>query len=85
MFKKIDVINDYKKVFSSPEGKRVLFDLMKQGHYFHSSFTGDPHEVIFREGERNLVNYILTLMKQDTTKLYEEIQKREQEELDYVD
>jgi hypothetical protein len=84
-FKKIDVINDYKKIFNTNSGKRVLYDLMKQGHYLHSSFTGDVNETIFREGERNIIHYIMLQLKQDPKLMLEEIRKREQEELEYED
>jgi hypothetical protein len=82
--KTVDKIIDYRNVFSTPEGKRVLYDLMKTCHFLHSSFTGDQVEIVFREGERNVVNYIMTMLKQDPEIILEEIRKREQEELDYV-
>jgi hypothetical protein len=82
--KALDKVIDYRNVFSTSEGKRVLYDLMKVCHFMHSSFTGDSTEIIFREGERNVVNYILTMLKQDPELILEEIRLRENEELDYV-
>jgi len=83
-WKQADLIADYKAVFKTEAGKRVVYDLMKKGHFMHTSFTGKDNECAFREGERNIVNYILLMMKQDIQKVKEEIERQEQEELDYV-
>lgn len=83
-YRKVDAIADYKTVFNSPAGKRVLYDLMKQGNFLYSSYQGDIHDMAFREGERNIVNYILTMLKQDIKTIRDEIKKREEEELEYV-
>jgi len=82
--KRVDLIADYKKVFESPEGERVLFDLMKKGHFMHTSFQGDINDCVFREGERNIINYILTVMKQDPVAIKAMIANNEQQELDYA-
>jgi len=82
--KKADIVSDYKLVFGSEAGERVLFDLMKVGHFMGPSYQGDVHDCIFAEGERNIVNYILTLLKQDPVKLKKLIDRQEEEELNYV-
>jgi hypothetical protein len=82
--KKADLVADYKLLFESESGQRVLFDLMKVGHFMTTSFQGEVHDCVFREGERNMVNYILTMLKQDPVELKRMIDKQEEEELNYV-
>jgi hypothetical protein len=56
---------DYKIVFNSDAGQRVLIDLMARGHVYGPSVTPtydgpiDPYQVCFHDGERNLVHTIL--------------------------
>lgn len=45
-----DRLIDYKRTFGTPEGKRVLFDLMNRYHVL-SGHGGDPH----KEGQRSVV------------------------------
>jgi hypothetical protein len=58
-----DLIIAYKRVFSTPEGKRVLFDLMDRGDVLNSH-GGDP----IKEGRRSLV---LEVMKKVNINLKE--------------
>jgi hypothetical protein len=83
-YKQIDLVADYKALFEDERGTRVLYDLMKKCHFMHTSFDGDVHSCVFREGERNVVNYIMTMLKQDPVKLKETIDKLEDEEINYV-
>ena len=54
---------DYGHVFSTPEGRRVLLDLCDAGHIFQPTYVpGDFGETAFREGERNIVLRLLTIM-----------------------
>jgi len=72
--KQVGVISAYQKVFNSTEGKLVLDDLMKTHHIMTSTFSGkNSDEVLFREGERNTVLRIMTLLKMDGTLLNERI------------
>ena len=74
-YKQIDLLADYKAIFEDEKGQRVLFDLMKKFHFMHTSFQGDVNDCIFREGERNVVNYILLMLKQDPVSLKNFIDK----------
>lgn len=70
--------NDYRKTFSTLHGKRVLFDLMKTGHLLGSSFSKDPYQTAFNEGERAIVGKILTHLKMEPEqleRLFEESEK----------
>lgn len=47
----------------SPTGMKVLGDLMKAHHFYSSTFSIDPYTTARREGERNVVLRILTIME----------------------
>lgn len=73
------LVQDYKRVFTSVSGKRILQDLMVTHGIFSSSFReGDPHLTAFQEGERNVVLRILAKLKIDTeefSKMLEEMDR----------
>tara|TARA_R100000656_G_C3869107_1_gene111725 strand:- start:291 stop:509 length:219 start_codon:yes stop_codon:yes gene_type:complete len=53
------LIKDYKFVFSSDEGKRVLDDLQRRCFYTSSTFVPDnANETFVREGQRSVVLHI---------------------------
>lgn len=82
--KKADLVADYKLLFESEAGQRVLYDILKQCHFMTTSYQGDLHDCVFREGERNVSNYILTMLKQDPVVIRQMIDKLEMEDMDYV-
>ena len=56
--------SDYCGVFSSGSGAKVLRDLMLEFHFVAGThIPGDPYETAFREGERNVILYILSKME----------------------
>ncbi len=57
---------DYKTTFSTKEGERVLADL-ESAYYHRSSFSKDPYETAFKEGQRAVIVRILNLLKEDNT------------------
>lgn len=63
--KRLSLIQDYKRVFSSEQGKRVLHDLMNEHGFLKSSFTKDAHEMAFKEGGRNAVLRIMSVCEMD--------------------
>jgi hypothetical protein len=68
---------DYKTVFSTDAGKRVLHDMMQAHRVLSSTFVkGDPDSTILHEGERNVVLRILAILKtspEDMHRMLEEI------------
>lgn len=50
----MDRFRDFKKVFMTDDGQRVLRELLAWGHLFKPSFDKDPYVMAFREGERNM-------------------------------
>lgn len=72
--KSVDNVISYQAVFSSTEGEKVLFDMMKTHHMLGSTFCKDPYDSAFREGERAVVLRILTLLKTDVDRLAKNIE-----------
>lgn len=82
---KLQITQAYQTFFSTKDGQIVLYDLLKTGHFMHTSYTGDVNDMIFREGERNIVNYILTKMNIDVGELRKFLHEQEQQELSYAE
>ena len=76
-----DRVLDYKRTFDSPEGKRVLYDLMIFGNFISPTLTvkNDPIEMAFNEGKRQVVLKILTYCQLDLTMVEKFIATRQGE------
>lgn len=63
--KKLDQLrNDYKIVFGSDEGKRVLEDISIRCHESSTTFSKDnSHETAFLEGQRSMLLFIKAILK----------------------
>ena len=63
--KKLDQLkNDYKIVFGSEEGKRVLEDISIRCHESSTTFSKDnSHETAFLEGQRSMLLFIKAILK----------------------
>ena len=72
-----DRLQDYQVVFGSVAGKRVLIDLMKTHYVLNSTFHENQSVTCFREGERNAILRILTILKLDINNIRERIEKDE--------
>ena len=77
--KQLAKLTDYKQVFSTPEGQRVLLDLMDASYMLTSSFEKNPYQAAFNEGHRNLVLRILTKSKTDLRSFEKMIDDRSKE------
>jgi hypothetical protein len=76
---KVDsLVEDYKRCFGTPSGKRVLFDLMSRGHILNANYTGDPNSTLFNEGTRFLVTHILKVLNIDSKKMMSLMKKQRQ-------
>lgn len=65
-------LKEYSITFKSKRGKKILWDLMKYSGFLQSPSDGiDSNDVIFKEGQRDVVRYILSKMKTD----YEQLEK----------
>ena len=68
-------VQDYQQTFSSPHGKRVLYDLMGVCHMLQPLNVSNPQVMAFEEGQRQVVLRILTYLKVDMEKLHERIRE----------
>ena len=73
-------VKDYKQVFSTQAGKRVLADMMSSHYMFTATFAPqDPHMTSIREGERNVILRLLSILKKDPEKLRDYIMEEHDE------
>lgn len=57
---------DYRRVFATEEGGRVLADILARAGVMQSSYTiGDSHETAFREGRRRLGLELVEMINSD--------------------
>lgn len=67
---KLALLHDYKAVFGTPQGKRVLQDLMAKGGLLQSNYVpGDSHGTAYNEGARSLVLHIFEILRIDLKQL----------------
>ena len=65
---------DYRLTFLGETGQRVLADLIDHCHLFKPSYVSqDPGETEFREGERNVMLYILSRLQLPEKEIIEEV------------
>ena len=55
---------DYKTVFNSDEGVRVIADLEKRCHFLTTTnIKGDSHESAYMEGQRSVLLFIKQMLQ----------------------
>ncbi len=53
------MVDEFRQVFGTPQGKRVFNQIMEWGGFFRNSvIKGDPYATHVREGERNIAAHI---------------------------
>lgn len=58
-------------MMSEPYGRRLVHRLLAQAGVFAASYTqGDPHHTAFREGARNVGNWLLAQVVAETPEQY---------------
>ena len=83
--RQVDIVIDYKTVFKSESGKRVFYDLMKNNYMLSPTYTANLHEMALREGARNAVLRIMSILKVDVDKLDILIKEGIERENEYID
>ena len=65
----LNLKNNYKIMFNSGEGKVILADLEKRCHY-HSTTNvkGDSHESAYMEGQRSVLLFIKSMLRNENEK-----------------
>ena len=60
---------NYKTIFNTDEGKRVLADLEKRCHYYSTTnVKGDSHESAYMEGQRSVLLFIKSMLQNENEK-----------------
>ena len=65
---KQNTVLSYKRFFDSPDGERILYDLIKSSRMLHTTHDDNPHVAAFNEGRRALVCQIITTAGMDERK-----------------
>jgi len=81
--RKYAVVTSYKKLFDTPEGKTVLYDLMKKGFMLQPTHDDDRSKNDKNEGKRELVLYILTTLETDPNRLLDAMKAGQSEDEKY--
>ena len=58
-----DIRELYKEVFTSVQGERILEDLGVRFCEHSSTFSVDPNETAYREGQRTVVLFIKSMLR----------------------
>ena len=58
-----DTIQLYKTVFTSEDGQRILDDLGVRFCEHSTTFSADPCETAYREGQRTVVLFIRSMLR----------------------
>jgi hypothetical protein len=66
----------YQKVFSGPDGRAVLYDMMAT-HGMLTPHHVDTNKMLLKEGERLVVLRILSILKVDVKQLLERIEEHD--------
>ena len=61
--KLLELKKDYKIIFDTEEGQRVLNDLEKRCHEFVTTFSKDSYQTAFLEGQRSMLIFIKAMIK----------------------
>lgn len=73
--RKVATVQNYKDVFSTGPGKKVLLDLLKTHHFYSYAIDTDAIEMAQRQGERNVVARILSVMRIDINAMNQEFEQ----------
>jgi hypothetical protein len=74
---------DYKLLFNSDLGKKVLADLSKVvGFLERTHVPGDPHSTAFNDGQKDVLRYIYSKINVDYKKLEAKIAEGVKDERD---
>lgn len=57
--------DNFKLVFSSPEGKKVLEHIQKKGRYKENVFTSDSAQNAFEQGKQYLAIFITKMVEKE--------------------
>lgn len=62
---------DLALLMDEPHGRRIAYRFLEEAGVFRMSYTqGDPHATAFKEGQRNIGNWLLSQLMKDTPEHY---------------
>lgn len=71
----IDSRAKYKAAFTTEDGIAVLQDLKKRFHINTTTFSSDPHEIAYNEGQRTVVMFIISQLEDLPDRALEELKR----------
>lgn len=77
--KALRVAQAYNDVFRTPQGQLVLEDMMETHHMLRSTLHKSVKEMVFNEGERNVILRILRLINTNPAYMRERIEQYERD------
>ena len=72
-------VSDYRKTFTSPQGKEVLDDMFRAHFMMSSSFQGDATQGAYNEGQRAVILRIMQILNTKPEKVRQIIEQMEKE------
>lgn len=81
MISRVRIADDYRVAFGTPEGKRVLRDLIKRaGVLAPAAVAGDPGMTHFRDGRASVVKDIMKVLSLDEDDLLDLARQLDEDE-----
>lgn len=77
-WKQAKKVEAFKKCFDSEEGKIVLNELVRECGFLRNSYRGNTDELVFNEGKRNVLLFILSIINVDLPTLLDTLEKGRQ-------
>lgn len=65
----------YRDIYATDQGKLMIDDLCNQFYFLDPTYQGDKDDALFREGSRNVVLYVLGMMKAPDDNTIKEVVK----------
>jgi hypothetical protein len=81
LYKKLDDSRDYKEVFGTTVGQRVLNDIMRSAGVLSPTFTTDTNELLVLEGQRRLAYSIYRRVHASMNPLLKSIEEEQQRQI----
>lgn len=84
LLQRLKLSHDYKEVFGTPQGKRVLADILRRSGVTKPRFDADPEKARLMEGHRHLAHSIYRMVHSSDEPLLKLIAEEQQRETAYV-
>jgi hypothetical protein len=81
-WEKVKLVKAYKNFLSTEDGKLILKDLVRECGMFQNAYRGNRDEMLLREGKRNVLLYILSIINVDLSELIKMVERQSQGEKD---